>query len=193
MEKSSKTLVIIAHPSLNGTSRVHKRWARELAEHPDEFCVHDLYACYPDGVIDEAGVAREQELLAAHDLVVLEFPVYWYSSPALLRTWADEVYSFGWAYGGEDAFPGEPGRMVAGKRFACAVSAGDLEEHYAAGAPVGFTMDEVLAPFYATANYLGATYEPHAYVLYGTESGISDAEVDESARGYVEWLRGLRK
>lgn len=192
MEKSGKTLVIIAHPSLSGTSRVHKRWTAELAHHPDEFSVHDLYACYPEGVIDEEGVTREQELLAAHDVIVFQFPVYWYSCPALLRTWADEVYRFDWAYGGERALPGEPGRMMAGKLLACAVSAGDVKEHYHAGELVGFSMDEVLAPFHATANYLGAMYEPHAYVLFGTESGISDVEVDESAKAYVEWLRELR-
>ena len=192
IDKDPRTLVIATHPNLRGRSRVNRRWVEELERHPDEFVVHDLYAALPALSLDQKDVAREQALLAAHDLVVFQFPVYWYSCPALLRTWMDEVFSLGWAYGGEFAQPGEPGRMVAGKRFACAVSAGDVEEHYCAEGNVGFTMDQVLAPFWATANYLEASYEPHAFVLYGTEGDISDAELDASAKDYVAWLRALR-
>ena len=190
-----RALVIVAHPDLHGRSRVNRRWAEELAAHPDEFVVHDLFAALPAG--SESGlapddVAREQELLAAHDLVVFQFPVFWYSCPPLLRAWMDAVYSLGWAYGGDRALPGEPGRMVAGKHFACAVSAGDVEEHYRPGEAVGFSMDEVLAPFWATANYLEASYEPHAFTIFGTEGDLSDAQIDESAAAYVAWLRELR-
>ena len=138
-------------------------------------------------------VAREQALLAAHDLVVFQFPVFWYSCPPLLRAWEDAVYSLGWAYGGESAQPGEPGRALAGKRFAYAVSAGDIEEHYCADGPVGFTMDEVLAPFRATAKYLEAATEPHAFAIYGADFDLTDEEIAASAPAYVEWLRGLRK
>ena len=191
-QKDARTLVIVAHPDLRGRSRVNRRWAEELERHPQEFVLHDLYAALPEGRLGPEDVAREQELLAAHDLVVFQFPVYWYSCPALLRTWMDEVFSLGWAYGGEAARPGEPGRMVAGKRFACAVSAGDLEKHYRAGEQVGFTMGELLAPFWATANYLEASYEPQPFVLYGVEGGVSDAELNASAADYLAWLRGLR-
>lgn len=188
-----RALVIVAHPNLRGGSRVNKRWVEELERYPNEFVVHDLYAALPAGSLDAADVAREQKLLAAHELVVFQFPVYWYSCPALLRSWMDAVYSLGWAYGDDSAQPGEMGRMVAGKHMACAVSAGDIEEHYHAGSNVGFTMDELLAPFWGTANYLGASYEPHAFVLFGTEdSDMSDAQVNDSALAYVEWIRGLK-
>ena len=186
-----RTLVLVAHPQLNDGSRVHARWVAELVQHPDEFVVHDIYAAAPQGVFDEQAVQAEHELLAAHATVVFQFPVFWYSCPPLLRAWADAVYSPGWAYGGGRATAGQPGRMVAGKHLACAVSAGDVEEHYRAGSSVGFTLDEVLAPFWATATNLGATYEPHAFALYGTEGELSDAAVAQSAAAYVSWLRNL--
>ena len=191
-EPDARTLVIVAHPHLHDGSRINACWMAALQAHPDEFVVHDLYAALPDGTLDEQAVAREQELLAAHGTVVFQFPLYWYSCPALLREWMDAVYAFGWAYGGPQAQPGQPGRMVAGKHFACAVSMGDVEEHYAAGQPVGFTLDEVLAPFAATANYLEATFEPHAFSFFGAEYDPSDAAVERSAQAYVAWLRGLR-
>ncbi|MDN0070090.1 NAD(P)H-dependent oxidoreductase [Collinsella ihumii] len=184
-------LVIVAHPDLAGASRVHKRWVEELAKHPDEFEVRDLYALYPNGAMDDAGIAAERATLEAHGTVVFQFPVYWYSAPALLRTWTDEVYGFGWAYGGETAAPGEPGRALAGKHFAVAMSAGDIEANYCAEGTVGFTPSEVIVPFRATANYVGATCEPEPFALFGTENGLTDEELERSAAAYVSWLRGL--
>lgn len=188
-----RTLIIIAHPDLGGTSRVNRRWAEELAWHPDEFDVRDLYALYPDGTLDEAGVAAERDALAAHDVIVFQFPVYWYSAPALLRTWTDEVYGFGWAYGGEQAAPGEPGRALAGKRFAVAMCAGDIAANYCAQGTVGFTPSEVIIPFRATANYVGATCETEPFCLFGTEGDLADDELEASAGAYIDWLRGLAR
>lgn len=192
-----RTLVVIAHPDLVGTSRVHKRWAAELEKYPDEFVVHDLYAAIPhaalvSGELDASTTDAERALILKHERIVYQFPVYWYSSPALLRTWTDAVYGFGWAYGGEDALPGEPGRALAGKRFACAVSAGDIEENYRANGTVGFTMDEVIIPFRATANYVGSTCNPHAFAVYGTEKDrLSDERLEASTTAYLTWLRSL--
>ena len=193
MSADPRTLVIVAHPDLSGTSRVNRRWARELAAHPDEFVVRDLYALYPAGALSEGDVEAERAALAAHDTIVFQFPVYWYSAPALLRTWTDEVYGLGWAYGGEAAGPGEPGRMLAGKRFAVAMSAGDVEANYRREGTVGFTPSEVIVPFRATANYVGATCEAEPFVLFGTEGELSDDELEESAAAYLAWLRHLSR
>ena len=139
----------------------------------------------------EAAVAAERAALEEHDLIVFQFPVYWYSAPALLRTWTDEVYGFGWAYGGEAAEPGEPGRKLAGKKFAVAMCAGDIEANYCAEGTVGFTPSEVIVPFRATANYVGATCEPEPFCLFGTENGLTDEALEASSAAYVEWLRAL--
>lgn len=190
---SSKTLVIIAHPHLaDGSpqqSRVNARWARELAAHPAEFDVRDLYALYPAGRLGAADIAAEQAALVEHETIIFQFPIYWYSCPALLRTWLDEVYAFGWAYGEDEAVPGTSGRMLAGKRFACAVSAADTPESYAASGKLGFTMEQMLTPFYATANYVGAVQVP-SFTFYRAEEATDDA-VDASAADYVSWLRAL--
>ena len=187
----ARTLVIIAHPDLSGASRVNRRWAAELDRFPDEFDVRDLYALYPDGVLDEAAVAAERAALEEHDLIVFQFPVYWYSSPALLRTWTDAVYGFGWAYGGDQAAPGEPGRKLAGKHFAFALSAGDIKANYCEAGTVGFTYSQIIIPFRATANYVGATCDPEPFVLFGTENGLTDEELEANTTTYVEWLRAL--
>ena len=166
----ARPLVIVVHPDL-ANSRVNARLATELQARPDEFVVHDLYAFYHDDDID---VEAEQELLAAHELVVYQFPVWWYTCPPLLHHWMNEVFTEGWAYGGARSQPGEPGRMLAGKRFACAVAAGDLEENYHPGRPVGATMAQVLDADFA---------------VFGTEVDLTDERLDRVATDYLVWLR----
>lgn len=98
-----KTLVIVFHPAID-TSVANKRWLQELAQYPDRYTIHDVHQAYPDGNID---VAREQALVEAHANVVLQFPMYWFNCPPLLKRWLDEVLAYGWAYGtGGDAFRG---------------------------------------------------------------------------------------
>lgn len=91
----AKTLIVVAHPDL-AASTINKRWVDELEKHPDRFTVHQLYQRYPDGKID---VPSEQRLVDAHQHLVLQFPVYWFNCPPLLKQWFDDVLTYGWAYG----------------------------------------------------------------------------------------------
>jgi len=45
-----------------------------------------------------ADVVREQRRIDAADHLVLVFPVYWWSMPALLKGWIDRVFIAGWAF-----------------------------------------------------------------------------------------------
>ncbi len=189
MDKA-RTLVLVAHPRLSNGSRVNARWARELRKHPESIEVRDMAAeiAGNGGVID---VEAWHAVLDAHETIVFQFPLYWYSCPPVLRAWEDEVYSFGWAYGGARALPGELGRKMAGKKLAYAVSAGDVERHYGASGSVGFEVSQVLAPFYATANYLGSNYVEKPWTVYSAEVDLSDEELDRNAERYVEWVLSL--
>lgn len=75
-----KILVLAVHPHME-TSVVNKAWAEELSKH-DNITVRDLYKEYPDEAID---VAKEQQLCEEYDRIVFQFPLYWYSSPPLLK------------------------------------------------------------------------------------------------------------
>ncbi|MDD9206208.1 NAD(P)H-dependent oxidoreductase [Georgenia sp. 10Sc9-8] len=50
-----------------------------------------------------ADIWQEQEKLAGADAVVLQFPLWWYSVPAILKGWIDRVFDKGFAYGVRDA------------------------------------------------------------------------------------------
>lgn len=44
-------------------------------------------------------VAKEQQELLWADSVILQFPLWWYSMPAIRKGWVDRVYAYGFAYG----------------------------------------------------------------------------------------------
>ncbi|QXI31184.1 NAD(P)H-dependent oxidoreductase [Pseudomonas vanderleydeniana] len=45
-----------------------------------------------------ADVAAEQERVDRAQALVMVYPIYWWSFPALLKGWIDRVFSMGWAY-----------------------------------------------------------------------------------------------
>lgn len=125
----------------------------------------DLYAAYPRHDVD---VAREQRRLVEHDLIVFQFPLYWYSTPPLLKEWLDLVLEHGFAYG-------EAGVALHGKKLLCAVTAGSPEADYAPQGRHRFTLRDLLAPLEATASLCGLRFlEP--FVMFGALA------IDEAAR-----------
>lgn len=178
-----KTLVIVFHPSI-GTSVANKRWLQEVALYPERYTIHDVHQAYPDGVID---VAKEQALVEAHANVVLQFPVYWFSCPPLLKRWLDEVLAYGWAYGtGGDTFRG--------RKVALAVTAGIREEDFRPEGKWKVTLAQLLAPFDVTLAYVGADNR-RFFAFYGAEDGPKEIayadRLARSAQEYVVFLAAL--
>ncbi|REK74686.1 NAD(P)H-dependent oxidoreductase [Paenibacillus paeoniae] len=170
------TLIIVTHPNM-GDSIVHKKWVEELKKYPEKYTVRDLYNEYPDGNID---VAREQTLIEEHDDLVLQFPIYWFNCPPLLKKWLDEVLLYGWAYGSK-------GDKLKNRKIALGVSAGIKQEDYSQNGTYKYTLEEILAPFEITAHYCKADYRSF-FALYNTESGISAEDLEKSTRDYMSFI-----
>jgi putative NADPH-quinone reductase len=175
-----KTLIIVVHPNIN-ESVINKRWVSELEKYPDLFTVHQLYQTYPDGIID---IEREQKLIEQHDNIILQFPLYWFNSPPLLKKWLDEVFTYGWAYGSTSA------RVFKDRKFALAVSAGIKEQDISPDGRYCHSMQEILLPFEMTAKYVGANYLPF-YAFYGAEDKFTEEALAQNAKGYIEYLRAI--
>ncbi|MBN8696939.1 MAG: NAD(P)H-dependent oxidoreductase [Bacteroidetes bacterium] len=45
-------------------------------------------------------IAAEMEKLLWADLIIFNFPLWWFSVPAILKGWVDRVFAMGFAYGG---------------------------------------------------------------------------------------------
>lgn len=55
-------------------------------------------ALFRGGGAAPADVAAEQARLESANTLVLVYPLYWWSFPALLKGWIDRVFTQGWAY-----------------------------------------------------------------------------------------------
>ena len=130
-----RTLILFAHPAFE-RSRANARLL-EAARQVQGVTVHDLYEAYPDFCVD---VAAEQQLLLDHDIIVFQHPVYWYSSPALLKEWQDLVLEYGFAYGTD-------GRALEGKTLLNAVTCGARREVYTRGGGYDNELRDFFVPF----------------------------------------------
>ncbi|AYK07950.1 NAD(P)H-dependent oxidoreductase [Brevibacillus laterosporus] len=174
-----KVLVIVAHPNME-ESVVNRAWIEEAKKH-EAITVHELYKEYPD---EQINVEAEQKLCEQHDRIVLQFPLYWYSSPSLLKKWQDTVLTHGWAYGTN-------GNNLHNKDLILAISTGSSEDKYRAGGLNQYSMSELLKPFQATSNFIGTTFLP-AYIFHGVFQA-DEHTVQESAEEYVQYIVAERQ
>lgn len=173
-----KLLVLHAHP--RSSSSIVQRAMLRAIDGLDGVTIADLYADYPDFGID---VAREQQRLIAHDVIVLQHPFYWYSSPAILKEWQDLVLENGWAYG-----PG--GTKLAGRFMMNAISTGGSESAYHHEGRNRFEIGELLSPFNQTAYLCSMAYLAPFVVHSGRR--MPPAELSTAAESYRDLIVGLR-
>jgi NAD(P)H dehydrogenase (quinone) len=174
-----KTLLVFAHPERRSLSAALRDVAvNELQAQGHEVLVSDLYAQSWKAEIDRtdfptlssgtrlkvpaasgeaftagtltADVKAEQEKLLWADVLILQFPLWWFTMPAILKGWVDRVYSYGFAYGvGEHNHQRWGDRYgegtLAGKRAMLIVTAGGWEEHYSSRGING-PIDDLLFP-----------------------------------------------
>lgn len=141
-----KTLVIISHPEMMESGS--QQYLLSSIPEGKDITIHHLESVYPDFKID---VEMEQALLKEHERIIFQFPFYWYSAPALLKKWQDEVLTDGFAYG-------KRGKALTGKEFGLVMSIGVKEEEYQPGGREGFSIDELTKPFQAMALKTGMVF-----------------------------------
>ena len=170
-------LVVLAHPVLE-RSRANRAMAAAAAGLPG-VTVHDLYETYPDFLID---VEAEQARLRAVDHVVLQFPLYWYSTPALMKEWIDTVWLYGFAYGHD-------GCALAGKTLMAACSAGSPKGDYEPGGAHQYDVAEFLRPLERTAA-LCKMHWATSFVLHRSRQ-INHHDMEIEADRYVAAIRAM--
>lgn len=172
-----KTSLMVFHPHME-QSRVNRtlmQTAQSLGS--DNLIVRDMYALYPDFHID---VAHEQRINEECDRLVFQFPFYWYSAPALMKQWEDEVLSSGWAYG--------PDARIAGKKMMLAISTGGASQSYSLDGKHHATMDELLAPYRIIAQYLGLEFEQPFIIYNSYSSDLTDERLQSIAHDFINNL-----
>ncbi|MCR5078190.1 MAG: NAD(P)H-dependent oxidoreductase [Prevotella sp.] len=159
-------LIVSGHTDLND-SVANKLVLDELrAALPEaEFSV--LSELYPDFNVD---VKTEQEKLVKADVIVWQFPVFWYSMPSLLRRWIEQVIVHGFAYG-------STGHALEGKKLIPSFTTGAPAEAYSHEA-VGYTIDEILlSQIKATADLCKLDLQDYVYTGSVSYAMRSDAKL----------------
>lgn len=169
-----RSYVLAAHPDWR-SSRVNRRLFERAGGVPG-VAVQDLYASYPDYDIDVPG---EQKRAAAARLVVLLHPVQWYSMPALLKLWLDEVLTYGWAYG-----PG--GTALQGKDLWLVATTGGPEASYHPQGYNRYFFDAFLPPYEQTAALCGMRFLP-PMLLHGAHR-VTPADIEAHAETFAQRL-----
>ncbi|TDR76452.1 NAD(P)H-dependent oxidoreductase [Paludibacterium purpuratum] len=172
-------LLVYAHPEPRSLTGSLKNYAvRRLMQNGHMVQVSDLYAMRWKTTLDSddntayrpgtrfdpsadsmqafqtgtqsADIVAEQDKLRWADAVILQFPLWWFTMPAILKGWVERVYACGFGYGvGEHSDTHWGDRYgegtLTGKRAMLMVTAGGWESHYA---PRGINgpIDDVLFP-----------------------------------------------
>lgn len=216
-------LIVYAHPepkSLNGALR--DLAVETLTAQGHRVQVSDLYAMRWKAVVDAddfpdrdlpdrfsygreskrafaAGtqapdVAAEQQKLLWADAVIFQFPLWWFSVPAILKGWFDRVYAYGFAFGvgqqGGERWGDRYGEgTLLGRRALLSVTVGGREPQYSRRGVNG-ALEDVLWPLqHGCLFYPGmAVLEP--FVIYQANH-LDEARWQEAAERFRGRLAGL--
>lgn len=173
-----KILLLFAHPSQHRSEVNHPLF--KAAQEVEGVTAVDLYAEYPTFNIN---IPKEQKRLLEHDIVVFQFPLYWYSTPAILKEWQDLVLEYGFAYGHE-------GKALHGKTFMCALSAGGKEDAYQTDGYNHYTIQELLQPIEQMATMTGMNYLS-PFALFGSRTALEEGRIDTHAQNWKKLLTAL--
>lgn len=179
--KTENMYVIWAHPRSHSlTAQVVEHMQSEAQQHGINVTSLDLYRSGFNpvlGVEDEPDWDNPQKVYSAEvhrlfselddkDTVVVVFPVWWYSFPAMLKGYLDRVWNYGLGYG--------PGSTLAGKKLHWLALVGGSEAGY-----VRYGWEKNMTDFISGAmSYLGVADSKidFLYNTIGIEEGIDNRD-----------------
>jgi putative NADPH-quinone reductase len=173
----SKVLILFAHPS---QSRSEINFPLFNASNIKNVTCVDLYSDYSNFRIN---IEKEQQRLVDHDVIIFMFPMYWYSTPAILKEWQDLVLEYGFAYG-------KNGKQLKDKMFLCAMSAGAPENAFQCDGINHYGVHELLQPLEQMASLCGMHYIP-PYVMFSARTASEDQRINKHVEQWVQMLTAM--
>ncbi|KRL22779.1 NAD(P)H-dependent oxidoreductase [Lentilactobacillus kisonensis] len=139
-----KTLILISHPQLADSAT--QQFLKTAGNSQPDVTFQHIDERYQNGNLD---VKHEQQQLSKYDRIVFQFPMYWYSSPASLKQYMDDVFTRKFVVADH---------LLRNKELGIVATLGDAEAEFQAGGSEHFTISELLRPFEAFANKAGMIY-----------------------------------
>ena len=161
-------LVVSGHPRLDDDSVANKAIMEELGKH-EGYAIDRLDALYPNFEFD---VEAEQAKLVDADVIVLQYPVFWYAMPALMQKWMEDVFLHGFSHGSS-------GKALVGKKLVVSMTIGAPEAAY--GETAAVHIEDLLLPAKGACALMGMQFAGYEYTC-----GVSYASrVDDAARDAI--------
>lgn len=177
MEKDSKQVVVLlAHPNIK-ESQANKALMDAISD-MEEVGIYNLYEMRNEDVFN---VEMWSTAISHAAALVLQFPFYWMSAPFILKKWLDEVFTY---------LAKTP--AVAGKTLIVATTTGSEYDAYRSGGRNGFTVDELLRPYQASAVHAGMVWQT-PLVVYGMGTSEAGKNIAEGANCYKQRIEALVK
>lgn len=147
-----EVLIVSGHPDLS-KSFANKIILDEMKNLLPQSRFVYLDMLYPNYVID---VEAEQQKLIKADIIVFQFPFLWYSVPALMKKWIEDVFTHGFSHGSS-------GNKLHKKKLIVSFTSGAPEELYKHGGLQNYTIDEFMPPLKQFANLCGLEWVNYVY------------------------------
>ncbi|RLV01241.1 NAD(P)H dehydrogenase [Streptomyces griseocarneus] len=213
-----KILIVTAHPeprSLNASLSAFA--ADELRAAGHEVRTSDLYAMkwkatvdaddFPDHSPEDRlavmpaserattanrltpDVAAEQEKVLWSDALILQFPMWWFSAPAILKGWIDRVFTAGFGYGPLLPPPYSEGAL-GGRRALISVTLGARESSFSDRGIHG-RLTDVLHPLQHGLFWFAGIAPLEPFALYGIDTDLPQDRVEAAKHAYARRLSTL--
>lgn len=167
-----KTLVVVGHPRLaDSASQTFLRAAAASLTGVD---------WHPLG--PSLDLVAERRSLWAADRVILQFPLYWYSVPAVMKNWLDTVW--------DGTLLGPAGDRLAGKQLGLVITTGRALREFQPGESQEYTLAELLRPLQALARATKMSYLPPLTV--GQFIHLGDEQRQDLLIDYQQYLTAAR-
>ena len=202
-------LIVYAHPEPKSfDAEMRDRAVQVLTHEGHSVMVSDLYAMrfkatldaddFPDPADDVFFNMQKEQLHAAEngtfapdilaeqrklqwcDMLILQFPLWWYSAPAILKGWIDRVLAYGFAYG--------QGRNLKGRRAMLVMTTGGQVQIFTADKQNILTsmLDHIQR---VTLHFCGFDVLP-PFAVYGAANTNADQR-EQFLVQYSQLLRGI--
>ena len=177
----SNILIVSGHTDIEN-SRANKIILSNLKnEFPDaEF--DSLIQLYPDYKFN---VENEQAKLLKADIIVLQFPLFWFSCPSIMRKWFEDVLLHGFAYG-------TTGKVLKDKKVIASFTTGAPSEAYQWGGYENFYISDFLPQFIQLTNLCSMKWCCHVATSgysYGVEDDVIKKLANEHSAELIKKIR----
>lgn len=165
-------LIVSGHTDIKD-SVANAKVLKELAKLIPNAEIDYLDKLYPDYKIN---VKLEQEKLLKADIIVLQYPIFWYHFPSIMQKWIEQTFQHGFSHG-------STGDKLKNKKLIASFTTGAPELAYHKNASSGYEIEEFLTPIKATCKLCGIDFS--GFVFTG---GVS-----YQSRKNIKTLNDIRK